>query len=59
MTTYQGPRCDYVDCIRHSEIVERTGSPTRNKYCTIDCRNDEIKRRLREATERRKAHSNV
>jgi hypothetical protein len=41
-----GPRCDYKDCNRHTEQVERT-SLTRHHYCSIDCRNDEIKRRLR------------
>jgi hypothetical protein len=42
-----GPRCDYRDCPRHAEQVERM-SLTRRHYCSIDCRNDEIKRRLRE-----------
>lgn len=40
-----GPRCDYQDCPRHKEITPGH-TPNRNRYCTIECRNDEIKRRL-------------
>jgi hypothetical protein len=46
-TTHQGPRCDYQDCPRHTETIERIGSPKRHHYCSVDCRNDEIKRKLR------------
>jgi len=52
MTT--GPRCDYQDCSRHSEQVDNR-IPNRNRYCTIECRNDEIKRRLRVNDAKRKA----
>lgn len=38
-----GPRCDYENCPRHREQVER--SLNRRHYCTSECRDDERKRR--------------
>lgn len=42
-----GPSCDYKDCSRHAEQIERD-SLTRHHYCAPECRDDERKRRRNE-----------